>query len=439
MKPTRSNALLYALGCGLFLLNLLALYFQIQRHADAFLAVVLVQAAVYLAAACCIGEAGWGGRSIYFIVGIAVLLRLGPLLLPPYLSNDVYRYVWDGWVQGAGVNPYRYIPSDEALRALRDDMIYSNINRVGYARTIYPPAAEMIYFAVTRIADSVTAMKLAMLAFDGGTIGLIVYLLRQTRAPQEQVLIYAWHPLTVWEIAGSGHVNSVLCFLLTLAFVARQKNWPIWTGAALAGATLIKYFPILLVPALYRRWNWRMPIALLVTIVLLYLPYVSAGRNVLGFLPGYIAEERFIAGGGFYWLTLLEYLTGRSDPPVLSYAVLAAAVLGGAGLFVLLHPWRGEYGYAVGCLILSLLLYTLVTPHYAWYFLWLLPTLCLVPYWPALVLTAGSFLLYQPAFVPAPSRQFVVNSLLYGSFLLAALIYVCVHRLRRPVAASAAT
>jgi alpha-1,6-mannosyltransferase len=430
---------LYALGGGLLLLNLAALYFQTQRYPDGFLPVVLLQATVYLAAACWVGQAGRGGRSIYFILLVAVLLRVGPLLLPPYLSNDIYRYVWDGWVQGAGINPYRYIPSDEALRSLRDGMIYTNINRVGYARTIYPPAAEMIYFAVTRVGEGVTAMKLAMLAFDGGTIFLILYLLRRSGAPQERVLIYAWHPLTVWEIAGSGHVDSALCFLLTLAFVARQKRLPSWTGAALAGATLIKYFPVLLFPALYRRWDWRMPVAFVGAVVLLYLPYLSAGWNVLGFLPGYIAEEHFIAGGGFYWLNLLQSLSGQADPPVLAYALFAAAVLITAALFVLLHPWRGENGYAVGCLILALLLYTLVTPHYSWYFLWVLPILCLVPYWPALLLTAASFLLYQPAFIPAPSRSFVVNSLLYGSFLLAALTHLCVHRRRRPVAVSAAT
>ena len=250
MRADRRKAFLYALGGGLLLLNLVGLYFQNRHYADGFLPMVLLEGALYLAAVCCIGQTGWGGRLIPFILLVAALLRLGPLLLPPYLSNDIYRYVWDGWVQGAGINPYRYIPSDEALRPLRDEMIYPNINRVNYARTIYPPAAEMIYFAVTCLSEGVTAMKLAMLAFDGGTIFLILCLLRRDGAPPERVLIYAWHPLTVWEIAGSGHVDAALCFLLTLAFLARRRSMPMWTAAALAGATLIKYFPILLMPAL---------------------------------------------------------------------------------------------------------------------------------------------------------------------------------------------
>src|SRR5262249_4106781 len=248
------------------------------------------------------------------------------------------------------------------------------------------------------------------------TVFLIISLLRLGGAPPERVLIYAWHPLTVWEIAGSGHVDAAVCFLLSLAFLTRRRNLPIWTGAALAGGTLIKIFPMVLMPALYRRSDWRMPVSFGLTVVILYLPYLPAGRNVLGFLPHYIAEERFIGGSGFYFLNLLETVGVPTDPLVLPYALFAATVLLGAALFVLLHPLRGEQGFAVGSLVLALLLYTLVTPHYSWYFLWLLPILCLVPYWPALILTSASFILYPPIVIPPQSRQLVVNSLLYGSF-----------------------
>jgi hypothetical protein len=59
-----------------------------------------------------------------------------------------------------------------------------------------------------------------------------------------------------------------------------------------------------------------------------------------------------------------------------------------------------------------LLLLVLVTPHHGWYFLWLLPILCLVPYWPVLLLTALSFILYATLGLPTPSRDLVINSLL---------------------------
>jgi alpha-1,6-mannosyltransferase len=432
------KALLYAAGGGLVLLTLVGLYFQSRQDIDDLILILLSQGALYLAAVYGVGKAGWSGRLVPFVLLIAVLIRLGPLLQPPSLSTDIYRYVWDGRVQGAGINPYRYVPSDPALASLRDTVIYPGINRAGYARTIYPPAAQILFFVTTRISEQVTAMKLAMLAFDGGTILLILLLLRRGGAPLERVLLYAWHPLTVWEIAGSGHIDSALCFLLALALLFRHRGMPMATGIALAGATLIKFFPVLLAPSLYRKWDWRLLAGFSATIVLLYLPYLSVGWRVLGFLPDYAAEERFVGGSGFYFLNLFDYLTGWSDPPVLSYAAITVAALCAGAALSLLRPRPGEYGFAAGSLVMMLLLYTLVTPHHAWYFLWLLPILCLVPYWPALILTASSFILYATLGLPSPSRDLVVNSLLYGPFLVAVLIHLCVHRRGRPMAHSGA-
>ena len=66
-------------------------------------------------------------------------MRLGLLFAEPYLSTDIYRYIWDGRVQAAGINPYRYMPIAPELSHLRDAAIFPNINRPDYAVTIYPP------------------------------------------------------------------------------------------------------------------------------------------------------------------------------------------------------------------------------------------------------------------------------------------------------------
>jgi len=234
--------------------------------------------------------------------------------------------------------------------------------------------------------------------------------------------------LTYWEIAGSGHVDSALCFLLALAMLLRGRNKPTASGIVLGGATLIKYFPALLVPSVYRRWDWRMPAGLVATIVLLYLPYLSAGWSVLGFLPGYAAEERFASGSGFYWLSLLSYLTGTGVLPVALYVVFALVLFACATLAVMAHRQPGEYGFVGGMLALTLLLYVLVTPHHSWYFLWALPMLCLVPYWPGILLTTASFFLYAKFGLPNPMRDLLINSLLYGPFLLAAAFRLYARR-----------
>jgi alpha-1,6-mannosyltransferase len=70
------------------------------------------------------------------VLGLAIALRALLLTAPPILSTDIYRYVWDGRVQAAGIDPYRYIPADPALASLRDPVVYPQINRADYAHDL---------------------------------------------------------------------------------------------------------------------------------------------------------------------------------------------------------------------------------------------------------------------------------------------------------------
>jgi hypothetical protein len=122
---------------------------------------------------------------------------------PPYLSTDIYRYIWDARVQASGVSPYDYVPADPNLRHLRDADIYQKINRKDYAHTIYPPAAQIAFFAISRFGESVLAMKAGIAVCDLTTIGILLILLRLNQ-PLERVILYAWHPLVVWEFGSAG-------------------------------------------------------------------------------------------------------------------------------------------------------------------------------------------------------------------------------------------
>ncbi len=434
MTAGKFQLVLIGLGGALILLQLLGLYLQMAGDYDGVIAVVLGQGALYLAAVFCVMRRA--GRSLLWLIFVvAGILRIATVGFPPYLSSDIYRYVWDGEVQGAGINPYRYAPADDNLKALRDSAVFPNINRANYARTIYPPAAQLVFLAVTRISPTVLAMKIAMLAFDLATIYLLMRLLQDLRAPPERILIYAWHPLAVWEISGSGHVDAVVVAFLTAALLAWHRKMPAFTGTLIALATLVKFLPIAILPALYRRWDWRLPAALAVTVACLYLPYLSVGRDVLGFLPTYIGEEGLATGSGYFIVNLLSFITGWT-PPALAYLAAAALLLAGlAALATRDAAKAGEARQLSWCLGLATALLVLVSPHYPWYFLWLLPLLCLVPRWPILILTAGSFILYAALENHSAGRELVFNSALYGSFLLAAVIQLWVHRReRRPAA-----
>ena len=98
-------------------------------------------------------------RTLWLTFSVAILLRAYVLLFDPLLSSDIYRYIWDGKVQAAGISPYRYLPADEALAFLRDGAIFPNINRAATAVTIY--AARSISTTFIRLALELRRQKLA--------------------------------------------------------------------------------------------------------------------------------------------------------------------------------------------------------------------------------------------------------------------------------------
>jgi hypothetical protein len=131
---------------------------------------------------------------IPLIVGWALIFRISVLWVTPgFLSDDVYRYIWDGLVQQAGINPYDYPPEASELGFLRDDTIFPMINRK-WALTLYPPGAQLLFrlMAWLRPANLV-AMKAVILLADALSIALLLLLLKRFRFHCSRVLLYAWH------------------------------------------------------------------------------------------------------------------------------------------------------------------------------------------------------------------------------------------------------
>jgi len=386
--------------CAAALLGLTFLGLYLQRHDELyrFVIVALTQAVIYLLSVGLVWNRDTSRPMLAVILAVAALLRLPVLCMPPYLSSDIYRYVWDGRVQGAGINPYRYVPADPHLEQLRDPRIYPHINRSGYAPTIYPPVAEAIFLAVTRASQSLIAMKAAMVVFEAITVGVLLRLLGSAGLPAGHVLVYAWHPLPIWEFAGSGHIDAALIAFVVLALWARKRDRGSLAGLALAGATLAKLYPAVLLPALYGRREWRVPVAFSAAVILGYLPFIGAGRGVLGFLPGYVQEEGFTASGqGFFLWNLLQTFPPLSGLPTLVYLIGAAAI------FAALAPVVAFTGGPrtdplAGAALLAAAFMFLLSPHYPWYFAWLIVFACFAPYWSLLWLTNAVFLLYLVQF-----------------------------------------
>jgi alpha-1,6-mannosyltransferase len=405
---------LTAIGAMLLLLTGVALWRQHVHDTDGFTILALVQGAFYVAAVALTWRGGLPRQALIAVLAVAALMRLAALLAPPYLSDDINRYVWDGRVEGAGINPYRYVPADPQLAALRDQAIFPNINRSDYAPTIYPPVAEYVFFLGTRLGESLTAMKATLLVFELAGVLLLLRLLGESGLPRERILIYAWHPLTLWEFAGSGHVDAAVVTFVVLALWARRREAAWLTGSALAAAALVKFFPAVLFPALYRRWDWKMPLAAAVTVMLAYLPFIGAGSAVLGFLPGYFEEEGLQSGAGFFLWNLLKSVPPLEHVGPSLYLALAAAAL----LALAVHSlFTAEGRYLASALTLAVAAMVLLSPHYPWYFAWIVPLICFTPRLSALYLTVACPLLYFVPGGPDPEgARMAFEWAIYGPF-----------------------
>src|SRR5215813_13902420 len=231
---------------------------------------------------------------IPLIVAWALIFRLSVLWVTPgFLSDDIYRYVWDGLVQQAGINPYHYPPEAPELGFLRDATIFPMINRKR-ALTLYPPGAQLFFRLQAWLwPGHLVAMKAMILLADVGSIALLLLLLKQLELPRSNILLYAWHPLVIVELGISGHLDGLMLPFVLLAFLCmmHKRSWLV--GVSLAIATLIKLYPAIQLPALYRKGGWPMPLAFFGLVGVGYLLYLDAGRQILGYLPYYIAPDEF--------------------------------------------------------------------------------------------------------------------------------------------------
>ena len=154
----------------------------------------------------------------------------------------------------------------------------------------------MLYWTATWFSPTLTLMKLTMYALEGITVFALVRMLRAMGRRREEAIVYAWSPLCIWEFGSSGHVDAAVIAAVSLALLFRLRNRAWLTGFALGAAVMIKFYPLLLFPALWRRRDWRMPLALATVVICGYAIYSGVGMKVFGFASGYASEEGMNSG-----------------------------------------------------------------------------------------------------------------------------------------------
>jgi hypothetical protein len=282
-SAARNILLLALLSAGLYLG--LALTGDLRDR----VAVLLASHAVLLAGMGLAWRAMRGRASRFGPVLLAALaFRVLAAVGEPALSDDVYRYVWDGRVQLEGVHPYRHAPDDLALEFLRDGG-WAKINH-RELRTIYPPLAQLLFLTLAATGAGPVGFKLALGVLDFGVVLALDFLLRALGLPRDRLILYAWNPLAVLETAGSGHVEPLGVGLAVLAAGWIIGRRPGLSTLALAGAVQAKLLPLVLVPGYVRRLRLGELALLALALGAIALPYALTGPALGGGVVDYAAR-----------------------------------------------------------------------------------------------------------------------------------------------------
>jgi len=334
------------------------------------------------------------------ILTMAALGRAVLLLAPPVLSDDVYRYLWDGRVQLSGFDAYAHAPSAPELAALRD-WHWPLINYPDVA-TLYPPLAQWLFCAVAALWPSPLAFRVIAALADLATAALLLALLRRRTCDARAALIYAWSPLAAVEAAVGGHVDAVAIALFVAALFAIEIGRPLRAGL-LAGLSLCaKLGAAALLPLLARRRLVLLGVCIGLAPFLSHLggplmpglgEYSRRWRHNESLFAPISAAARAVVGDEARQLPLVvaRLVTGREETEVQPDEVAGALARATAAvLWLVLAALVVTRRLDVhrGALVLTsagLLLSPVVHP---WYVAWLLPLLALAPSTPLLLFTA---------------------------------------------------
>ncbi|MET4073338.1 hypothetical protein [Hymenobacter sp. UYCo722] len=333
-------------------------------------------------------------------LGAALVFRLLWLPAQPALSDDLYRFRWDGLLVAQGVNPFRFRPdelvADGARTALPDattrarvlpelQQLYRQLNSPHYY-SVYPPVCQAVFGASAYLfpfseRGFVVSLRVAMLLAEAGTAWLLLALLPALGWPAARALRYLLHPLVVVELTGNLHFEALaLCFVLLAIWLLHRQQWTRSAGA-MGLAVAAKLLPLLALPLLARRLGWRRFAAYSAvvagTLLVLFAPFISVALvvNISRSLNLYFRSFEFNASIYYVLRAIGYHLTGYNKIALIGPALALVAALFGLGL-----AWRERRPTLATLPAVLLLLFTgyyaLATTVHPWY---ITPLIALAP------------------------------------------------------------
>jgi len=338
-----------------------------------------------------------GHVPLMLALGVGLAMRLVYFASDPIREIDFLRYLWDAGAVQAGLNPFSVGPAeaiagqagaDWSALVDRSGGVAQGIS-YGVLATIYPPVAQAAFWIAHQLDPwGLAGLRVVFLAAELGGLWLLVLLLKELGRSAGWIAIYWWNPLVAKEIINSIHMDALLLPALVGALLLAVRARPVVAALALAVAAGVKVWPLVLAPVLLwqgRRRTWMTAgIVLVIATLLIAMPMILGRLDSQSGLVAYAGgwERNHALFGalrtGFEWLLLDEEAwVYRANPD----SVTRIAVMLVLGVTAIVLGWRirDRADIPAAALAVSAMLLLLSPTAYPWYYVWILPMLCIVP------------------------------------------------------------
>jgi alpha-1,6-mannosyltransferase len=314
------------------------------------------------------------------LITVGVLFRLSLLISSPELSDDFFRFIWDGRILIAGGNPYAHLPSvlngaEEVIETGLTPELYQGLNSKQYY-TVYPPVSQVVYglgafLGGDSIAGSIFWMRVILLLAEIGVMVILAKLLTHLNRPVHWLMWYAWNPLVIVETVGNLHFEGLMLFFILLAILLAIKDRLILSAMALGLAVSTKLIPLMLVPFFFYHWEWKKWLVWAplvgITVLLTFSPFLSVEliQKFGSSVDLYFQSFEFNAS--------IYYLVREIGFLVMDYNIIQAAgpilsLITGLGLLVLAFQSKWLQNDLFSKLVLGLMIYyAMATTVHPWY------------------------------------------------------------------------
>lgn len=239
-----------------------------------------------------------GSSSFWMLAGLGILFRLLFFGSIPNLSQDFYRFLWDGRLLATGINPYLFLPDDlitsqvEVIPQMQ--VLYEGMGALSASNFSNYPPVNQLFFAIAAllsgksILGSLIVLRSIMLAADIGILWIGRKLLKSLEMDPHKIFWYFLNPFIVIEMSGNLHFEGVmLLFLIWAIYLLHKGNW-LWASVVFGISVSVKLIPLLFVPLFYHffvkeglfsQGFWRLKKffwILLSVIILTFIPFASS-------------------------------------------------------------------------------------------------------------------------------------------------------------------